>query len=251
MYRALTKIFVALALAMGLTYAVAGTATAAPAERQVVGRAASCSAEQSNAARAQTLYRNAVRAANKARAAYKKAQRVERKAASKKAKKRAHVKTVKARKKVVATKRNASASKNRAVAASQAYNKCRAGNNPSPQPSPTASPIQALCNAGIPQVVCDTLAQLIPQGSTTSPLSQLCSAAPQTQQLCDLLLSGPSISAGDLQIVLDQVVDGLPDPLNILLKPVLDLLKSLGILNSVSPTQLQNLITQLGLTVIP
>lgn len=250
MYRALIKIVVALALATGLTYATGGASNAAPAaaESSVAPRAASCSAEQKKLGNARAVYANWVKVTKKSRASYKKAQRVEKKTVGKKAKKRAHAKTVKARNKYVSNAKRSDVAKKRAVAARRAYDKCVAANQPQPAPAPSASPIQVLCDAGIPQVVCDQLVVVIPGGDATSTIKQFCTAFPQGAQLCTLLDNNSTLDPALLVTTLNQIINLLPEPSSGLLQPVFDLLKLNGLGGSVSANQLNALLSQLGIT---
>ncbi|MDP3894961.1 hypothetical protein, partial [Nocardioides sp.] len=75
----------------------------------------------------------------------------------------------------------------------------------------TGSPIQALCDAGLPQEVCDALGGLIPGASAGSPiLAQSDAGIPQ--EVCDAL--GGDFDPSQLD----------PSVLEALLKSVLDLL---------------------------
>lgn len=72
-------------------------------------------------------------------------------------------------------------------------------------------PIQALCDAGLPQAVCDALARLAGGGLPSDiSLDALCTAVPQFQTICD--------AAGGGTLPTD------PTALTALLQPILDLL---------------------------
>ncbi|MCL2542491.1 MAG: hypothetical protein FWE71_08550 [Nocardioidaceae bacterium] len=195
MYRALIKIVVSLALALGVALAVGttSTATAAPAHSaavRTVAKASPCAAKQGRVNQAKRNLRKASQSLK----------RIERNHHA-----RHHAAKVRAAKKHV---RKAKSWLNRAR---RAHNVCVNNHRGSGSGGGTtsASPIQALCDAGVPQPVCDALAGLIPGGSTSLPISQLCSAAPQAQPLCDALNGGGIPSASDLQGLLTQVLNAL------------------------------------------
>ncbi|GAA3829234.1 hypothetical protein [Nocardioides panacisoli] len=90
------------------------------------------------------------------------------------------------------------------------------GGGGGPLPSDLTS-VQALCDAGLPQTVCDSLAGLANGLPTDLTLAQLCTAVPQAQAICD---------AADLGAGLPTNLTGLTD----LLSPVLDTLGLGGLL---------------------
>jgi hypothetical protein len=201
MHRALIKIMVSLALAMGLALAVGPTVGADAATRTThatVTRAttpAACANQQAwvNSARHQVA---------KAKRALRNAEHSRHHHAAK----------------VRAAKKHLAQAKHRLARARHARDTC-VRNHPSQPPVTTASPIQALCDAGVPQPVCDGLAGLIPSGSTSLPIAQLCSAVPNAQPLCDAINSASSGGLPDvssLQSVLTTVLNavGLGDLLN-------------------------------------
>ncbi|MBM9461246.1 hypothetical protein JK386_15190 [Nocardioides sp. zg-536] len=197
MHRALFKIIVGLAVALGLTLAATPGATAAPAAPAQAAAAPDCTAAQNaynQSARSHTAAVKAAKSAQtklkKLKKKLKKAKVSHKKAKSKKAKKAKAKKVKKLRKQVTKARsdRDARTKYAQRTAVTRNYSagalqRCRSG-------APATgkdSPIQALCDAGLPQQVCDELAKLVPGGSSASPIGALCAQAPQAKPLCDLL----------------------------------------------------------------
>ncbi|WP_435771234.1 hypothetical protein [Nocardioides sp. SYSU DS0651] len=240
MHRALIRILVGLAVTLGLALTSAGTtaASAAPAApERAAALAPDCSAKEAALAKSRAKYGQAVREARHARNALTKAQRDERKAKTRKAKKAKH-KVVVRKQKRLKTERSQMRTQKRYVEAHKArVISCRNSQSPT---NPTASPIQTLCTAGVPQAVCDALAGLVDPLAEplTTTIGQLCTAAPEAQPLCDLLLSGTTPDPASLLDVLDTVLAALG----------LDgLLGGLGLGDVLEDTGLQDLLDLLGL----
>jgi len=186
MYRVLTKIMVSLALAVGLPFVVAPTTTANAATSPNV-----CASQRAHVVtsqhRALAAKRNLIKVQRHPHAAHH----------------RAHLRAAKRR--VNLTKHNLTVTHQRYSSCQRAH---RAGGSNAGVSS--ASPIQALCDAGVPQGLCDALANIVPGGTTTSlSIGQLCTAAPQAQPLCDALSGGGVPDLGSLQSVLTQVLNAL------------------------------------------
>ncbi|NYJ02118.1 hypothetical protein HNR19_002816 [Nocardioides thalensis] len=183
MYRCVFKIFVSLALALGLTTVVVSTtsaAHAAPASAGVTRAAADCSAEQS------TL--DSIRAKRKAtKQKLAKAKRIKKRTAVQLRRAKANdnrARVIKLKRKMKKLTRQIRKltrrvhNQNRAVQAAKAVlAECQDSGG-------TGSPIQDLCPP-LPQALCDGLGGAIPGGSADSPLQALCDAVPQLQPLCD------------------------------------------------------------------
>lgn len=177
MYRAVIKIFVSLALAVGLSFAVVGNATPANAAPAAEASSAAAAAPGKCAAK-KAKVKKAKKAVKKAKKKVKKAKRTD----SRKAVKKSKQKVKKAQKKLKKAKK--------------ALKKCRA--NVDPEPNPNDSPIGDLC-AMVPaplnmitDLLCDALIEFIPGGSGDSPIQALCDAG-APQELCDAL--GDAIDA--------------------------------------------------------
>ena len=228
MSRALFKIVLGLAVALGLTFAAAPIAGATPtaSTRTAAAATADCSAQDAAAAKASSDYNRANAGVAKAQAKVKKlkkklhkAQRAHHAKQAKKLKK----KLKKAKKSLRAKRAERSRAAAHRSATADAATRCHAGG----PTTGSASPIQALCDAGLPQALCDALAGLIPGGvgTTGTPLDQLCTAVPQAQPLCDAVNNG--------------MAGGVPASPDDLLGIVRTLLTTLG---------LGGLLDQLGLT---
>ncbi|GAB3858129.1 hypothetical protein GCM10028801_17620 [Nocardioides maradonensis] len=181
MYRTLTKILVSLALALGLSL-VAGTAAS---------QAATTTTASSTAANPCTTQHNRVnhakKAVKKAKKALKKAKHTHKAAKIKKAKKR----LAKAKKSL----RNAQKALKRCQSSTSGGGTGGTGGGTGGGTTPGAPSLQALCDAGVPQTVCDTLAQLTGSLSPSSlPLDQFCTSVPQAADLCNALKGGADAS---------------------------------------------------------
>lgn len=239
MHRALFKILVVLGLGLGLTFTstpVAGASTPTADRTTVVAAqtAPDCAAQEAALAKARANYGSRVSTAKKVRNILAKAQRAEKRAKTRKAKKARHAKVVK-----VSKQFKAEMVKVRAGLAVVRIHQDRVTSCKNVVPTgPTASPIQTLCDAGVPQEICDILGQLVPGGSTASPLYLLCQSAPQAKPLCDLISAGTAPNPADLLNVVNTVLGalGLGDLLDDLLDglglgTVLDLDDLLGLLD--------------------
>ncbi|MCX6400524.1 MAG: hypothetical protein NTX33_11415 [Propionibacteriales bacterium] len=243
MHRALFKILVVLGLGLGLTFtstpiANAGAPAADRAVRSAAAQAPDCSAKEAALDKARDNYGKRKSTLKKVRNALAKAKRAEKRAKTKKVKKARHARVVKLSKRVKSER-----AKVRAARAAVAIHKervidCRNSGTPT---GPTASPIQTLCDAGVPQEICDILAGLVPGGSTASPLALLCSSAPQAAPLCDLISTGTAPDPADLLDVVNTVLVALG--LGGLLD---DLLGGLGLDSVLDPNDLLDLLDLLG-----
>jgi len=185
-FRTLVGIAVALGLAVGLTGTIS-TAQAAPATPSAVSAAApDCSAEQAtldqaNADRAATQQklRAAKRELRKAKRALRAAKAAHRTAKVERLQKR--VKRL--QRKVRRLKRQLEARNAEVATAQQARDDCLAG-------GAASSPVQVLCDGGVPQEVCDALASLGGGTPDTLTLDALCTAVPKAQPLCDAFAGG-------------------------------------------------------------
>ncbi|HWJ83211.1 MAG TPA: hypothetical protein VNS55_13325 [Nocardioides sp.] len=190
MHRALIKMIVSLALAAGLTISVvAATEGAASAAPKTAAAAATCSTEQANYDSAVAHKQTIQHKLKKARHALRVAKRHHNRAKVRKLRHRIH-----------RLERRLDSAKSRVASTRTSLETCQAGGG-------TSSPIQSLCDQGVPQPVCDGLGALAGGGSGAS-FQQLCDAAPQAQPLCDAAAGGgfpsdPSQFAGLLTPVLD------------------------------------------------
>lgn len=244
MHRALIKILVGLAVALGLTLTSTPVAQAAPAvvaERASSSAAASCAAEQAGLARAKQNHGRAVRAARHARNALAKAKRAEAKAETRKARKAKHKVVVRATKRLKKA-RAKRARKARAVKAHRAVvARCQTSTPGQPTRISQSSPIQALCDAGVPSEVCDVLGGLlgglVPAGTNplAVPLGQLCSLAPEAKPLCDLL-SGQTPDLAAFESILSDLAAQL-DP-TLVEAALTGLLGQLGLADLLDPSSL-------------
>jgi len=195
------KIFVSLALALGLTTAVVGTSSAAQAAPAtgVTRAAAACQAERAvlDSARAK-------RQGTKQRLT--RAQRARKRTAVQLRRAKANgnqARTVRLQRKLRGIDRRLtvlqrrSRNQARAVqAAREVLAECVNGTGGA------ESPIQDLCDAGLPQALCDTLGGLVPGGGPASPLQAVCDALTPLQPLCDAADRGlPSSPAALFDVV--------------------------------------------------
>lgn len=246
MHRALFKMFIGLAVALGLTFTTAPVASATPAAAaQQEAAAAACTGEGQALTKA---YNNYAAANAYVAAADKKVKKLKKKL--KKAKKHhAPAKKIKKLKKKLKkakkAKRAGVAYRNQAIAqynaSYSAYAACK-GRPAAVPPATPELPVQALCDA-IPdlQPLCDAL------GGALDPLmstfDQLCAAAPaEAKQLCDALKAGFSDPAGLVEILKSTLTGlGLGDVVTAL-DPVLDALDSvLDLLAGGLPTGLPSI----------
>lgn len=247
MNRALVKMLVGLAVALGLTLASAPVASAAPTAAEAASAAATapdCSRQIAANNRAYASYAAADRSVKAAQAKVKKLTKKVKKAKKVHAKKKVKKLTKKLRK----AKKSLRAKKEyrSKVAITRTYTarslaRCQSGQ----AATGSESPIQALCDAGLPQPLCDALANLIPGGSTANPIGLLCAQFPQAAPLCDLVATGLPTDPADL---LD-IVEGLLVTLGLgdLLDTLLDGL-GLGTLGDLlNGTGLDDLLDLLGL----
>lgn len=188
MHRVLIKILVSLALAAGLTLTVSpGSAHAAP----VVARAttpAACANQQAWVNSARHNLARAQRALRKTQHAHHQAHHAD---------------------KVVAAKRHVALAKERLTDARQHRDTCVREQGDAPTVT-AASPVQSLCDAGIPQAICDALATAALSIPSDLSIGQLCVQVPGAQALCDAIISAADgLDTSALQSVLTQVLDGL------------------------------------------
>ncbi|GAA4807216.1 hypothetical protein ACFQ0K_01965 [Nocardioides caeni] len=239
MHRAVIKILVVLALALGLGLTSASASSAAPAAAPAA-KAGDCTNQASAVAVARRNYNRQVSQQRRAQRVHANAVRAERKATGRKAKRAAHTRVVRAKNRVAAERRDVRVSKNRVVRAKRNLSNCR--NNGGPDTSPTSSPIQTLCDAGLPQTICDGLASLLPTGGTTAnPLSLLCAQVPEAQALCNLISTGTAPDPQDLLEVIETVLDDLG-----LLDLISGLLNGLGLGSLLGGSELDDLLDLLG-----
>jgi hypothetical protein len=243
MHRALIKILVGLAVALGLTLTSAPVAHAAPGTVGPSSSAAasSCASEQAALAKAKENRGRAVRALKHARNDLRKAKRAEAKATTRKAKAAKHKDVVRAKSRVKAKQMKVRKTKRKVSTRTQRTSTaCRPTGTPS---RPTkASPIQALCD-GAPeaQPLCDALLSLLPDGADplTATFAQLCAAAPEAKPICDLL-DGQVPDATALQDLLVEIGSQL-DPA--LLESLLgSLLEQLGVADVIGLEQLTSIL---------
>lgn len=205
MYRCVFKIFVSLALALGLTTVVVGTTSAAQAAPAGVTRAAAdCSAEQSAL--------DTIRAKRKVtKQKLAKAKRIKKRTAVKLRRAKANdnrARVIKLKRKMkrldrqVRTLTRRLKNQNRGVqAAMSVLAECQNSGG-------TDNPIQVLCPP-LPQVLCDGLGGQIPGGSAASPIQDLCDAVPQLQPLCDAAGGGLPTDLGALTDLLGPLLGAI------------------------------------------
>ncbi|HWJ83212.1 MAG TPA: hypothetical protein VNS55_13330 [Nocardioides sp.] len=230
MHRALIKIVVSLALAVGLTLTVAGTAPTASAAPAAAAAKADCSTQQAayNAALAdqQAIKAKLAKAKHHLKVLKKKLRRA--KAAHQPVRIHRLKKQIRqTRHRVTRLYHRLQVAKARTDDARTALAACIAGGGGGGGGGgATDTPLQALCDAGLPQALCDGLAQLAGGGLPSDlSLQQLCDAAPQFQPLCD------AADAGTLPTD--------PSALTTLLQPILD---ALGLGNLLkSPAELTSI----------
>ncbi|GAA3522639.1 hypothetical protein [Nocardioides daeguensis] len=231
MHRALFKMFLGLAVALGLTFTTASVASATPVAAAAQA-APNCTTQQTTYNSANGNYNAANAYVAAADAKVKKLKKKLKKAKKhhapvkkvKKLKKKLK-KAKKARAAGIAYRDQAAAQRNSATVALTTCWRQSA-------PTSTASPIQSLCDA-IPELqpVCDALGNLPGVGGAGASFDTLCTAVPQMQPLCDAISGGgltdPAQLAGLVDILkstltslgLGAVVDALA--------PVLDLVDTL------------------------
>ncbi|HJQ05890.1 MAG TPA: hypothetical protein VJ872_10620 [Nocardioides sp.] len=201
MPRALIKILVSLALALGLTL------TVSPGNAHAATTPAACANQQAWVNSAQHALARAQRALRKTQHTQHQAHHAAKVRAAK-------VRVAKAR----ATLADARAHRDTCVRDHQT----------SPTVT-TASPVQSLCDAGVPQPICDALAGLTSSIPSGLSIADLCAQIPNAQALCDAIAGAASggLDTSALQSVLTQVLNatglgdlltqlGLGDLLNLL-----------------------------------
>jgi hypothetical protein len=205
MHRAMIKIFVSLALALGLTFTMSpSNADAATHVAHSAARATTPSACANQQAWVNSAKHNLART-----------QRVLRKTQAAHHQ-RHHAAKVKAAKKHVAK------AKHRLARSKHNRDVCVRNHQPATPTVTTASPVQALCDAGVPQAICDALAGLAAGAPSASDLNfaSLCTQVPGAQALCDAIsgAAGSGLDLSALQGVLTTVLNtvGLGDLLNTL-----------------------------------
>ena len=236
MHRALFKMFIGLAVALGLTFTTASVASAAPTAEAAPAAAqlASCPAEGQALTKAYNNYAAANAYVAAADAKVKKLKKKLKKAKKHHAPAKKIKKLKKKLKKAKKAKRAGIAYRNQTVAnynaAYSAYAACQGRPGAVPPATPQL-PVQALCDA-VPQLqpLCDAL------GGALDPLmstfDQLCAAAPaEAQGLCDALKQGLTDPTGLVEILkatlinlglgsvvtpLEPVLDGLDSVLDLL-----------------------------------
>jgi hypothetical protein len=248
MHSALIRILVGVGVGLGLTLTSATTAaTAAPAfSDRMVAQAAGpdCSAQAAALSRARNNYGQRMRVFKQARNAVLKAQRAEKRAKTRKAKRAKHRVVVRAQKRLRTQRTKLRSARANVATRKGALNRCRNTPPPPPPAEPTpASPIQALCDQGVPQEVCT---QLAAQGGGTlqTTLGELCTAQPDLASLCDVLAGVVPDPAGlqDLVTTLHGILDsiGREDLLD-------DVLGEIGLTDLIGQSALEDLLDQLGL----
>jgi hypothetical protein len=254
MNRALFKMILGLAVALGLTLGaapIASASPAAPAAPAAAAQAPDCSAQVAANNRANASYASANASVKAAQAKVTKLKKKIKKAKKHHAKKQVR-KLNKKLKKAKQSLREKKQYRDR-VAVTRSYTqrslaRCQAGT-----PAQGAdSPIQALCDAGIPQALCDALAGLIPGGSTANPVGLLCAQFPQAAVLCDAISAGLPTDPADLLDLVETLAKtlGLDGVLNTVLGSLGigtlgDLLSGAGAGSLIST--LTDLLNQLGL----
>ncbi|GAA3825162.1 hypothetical protein [Nocardioides panacisoli] len=213
MIRHACRLVIGFAVALAMTFttaAVAGTANAAPAAAPAPAAAAvNCSSQQAAYNAALAHQRELGTKLHRAKARLKVAKHQLHKAqrhhqAAKVHRLKAKVKKLKKRVHRLYNQRQTA--RTATQAAHTALTTCQAGGGGG---GGTGDPIQSLCDAGIPQAVCDALAGLVGGGLPSDlSLQALCDAVPQLQPICD--------AAGGGGLPTD------PSALTDLLKPLLD-----------------------------
>jgi hypothetical protein len=239
MTRNLIKILVGLAVALGLTLTSAPDVQAAPAADGLAVRAAApdCSAKEAALAKSRAKHGQFVRAVHHARNDLRKAKRAEHRAKTRKAKRAKHKVVVREHKQLRRAKAREQKQKRFVRAHQVQVNSCRNSS------TPATSPIQTLCDAGIPQDVCDALADVVTPGAdpVTTTIAQLCAAAPtEAAPLCDLF-------SGIGEVPLDPAT--LTDVLTTVLTTLGlgDLLSQLGLDSLIDQDVVTSLLNELGL----
>ena len=212
MTRHVFRLVLGVALALGLSFTTAevvGPAHAAPTAADLITSAApDCSNEQAAyddaVAKKRMVRAKLTRATKRLRAAKRALQRA--KAAG------AHAKVVKLKKKVKRLKglkrrlqRRLQRRKAAVATTKAALDACLDGGGG----GTTDDPLQQLCTAGIPQPICDALADLVGGGlPDLTSVQALCDAVPEAQPLCDAL-SGGTPDLATLTEVLQPILDAL------------------------------------------
>ncbi len=183
MPRSLFRIVLGLAIAVGLSFAIVGprSASAAP----VAPTAVSSQATQAAAADCSDQQQRVRSVRSKLSAAKQALRKAKRQLRGAKANHNA-AKVQRLKKRVRTLQRRIRRLRNSLGSARAALYSCQN------QSAGTDSPIQALCDAGVPQNVCDELAALVPGGGTPDGVSldALCTAVPEAQPICDAFAGG-------------------------------------------------------------
>ncbi|GAB4008251.1 hypothetical protein [Nocardioides ultimimeridianus] len=182
MHRVLIKILVSLALAAGLTL------TAGPGSAQAATTPAACANQQAWVNSARHDLARAERALRRTQHAHHQAHRAD---------------------KVAAAKRHVAHAKERLADARESRDACKRDQDAAPTVT-AASPVQSLCDAGLPQAICDALATAAFSIPSDLSIGQLCAQVPGAQALCDAVIgAADGLDTSALQSVLTQVLDGL------------------------------------------
>ena len=232
MHRALFKMFIGLAVALGLTFTTASVASAAPvaeAAPAAAAQLASCPAEGAALTKAYNNYAAANAYVAAADAKVKKLKKKLKKAKKHHAPAKKIKKLKKKLKKAKKAKRAGVAYRNQTIAnynaAYSAYATCQ-GRPAAIPPATPELPIQALCDA-VPQLqqLCDLFPTVL--DPLTSTFNQLCASAPeQLKGLCDAFNAGLANPTGLVDILKATLTNlGLGAAVEAL-APVLDALDS-------------------------
>jgi hypothetical protein len=201
---------VAVALSLGGTGVANGGVRAAGPDASARA-AGECTTQQAHVKKAKSAKHKADRAVKKAKRAKHNAHSAKQKKAATKAltqakkKQRKAAKALRAARKVLRTCQSQTGGGGGPVPPSPAEQQCldaglpaeicaALGQLPVPEPGTGDSPIQALCDQGLPQAICDAATLPSPDGET-SPLQPLCDAG-LPQAICDATAPG----GGDLPL---------------------------------------------------
>lgn len=210
MIRTAVRIVLAGVVAVALTLGVSGAshggvrATGQEASARAAGE---CATQQSHVKKAKKTKHKAERAVKKAKRAKQHAESAKQKKAASKALTKAKAKQRKAAKALRAARKalracQAQSGGGGGVEPSPAEQQCldaglpaevctALGQLPVPEPGTGDSPIQALCDLGLPQAICDAATLPSPDGET-SPLQPLCDAG-LPQEICDATAPGGGV----------------------------------------------------------
>ncbi|MBM7515525.1 hypothetical protein [Nocardioides nitrophenolicus] len=230
MHRALFKMFIGLAVALGLTFTTASVSSAAPAAPARQEPAADCSAQGQALTKAYNNYGAANAYVAAADAKVKKFKKKLKKAKKHHAPAKKITKLKKKLKKAKKAKRAGIAYRNQTVAAYNgayaAYATCKGRPNAAPPATPEL-PVQALCDL-VPQLqpLCDAFGSALDPLMTT--FDTFCAMAPaEAKPLCDALKAGLTNPTGLVDILRATLSNlGLGTAVDAL-DPVLDLLDTI------------------------